>query len=146
MDWSIILIAIALAIVPAYLFKRKFKKIETHGPLCLWRTKHGISLAKKLSKCRFWPHFADLGVVFAFGLIGAIYMILQKKAKQIDIMIYYIIFAMSVIVFMPMMPAIGGKTFFLFFISLFVGGYGFFMLAQLGYGAAKVILDIMSGV
>ncbi|MFH0986885.1 MAG: site-2 protease family protein, partial [Candidatus Micrarchaeota archaeon] len=47
---------------------------------------------------------------------------------------------------MPMMPAIGGKTFFLFFISLFVGGYGFFMLAQLGYGAAKVILDIMSGV
>lgn len=80
----IVITQAAIAAIIIYIIRRaylkKFEHIKITGPLIMWRSQKGLktldSIAKKWP--RFWAAYGDLGVVLAFGFVGAMYLMKEK--------------------------------------------------------------------
>ncbi len=141
---AIILIVIAiLATVPALIFKKK-TNAEIHGPLCLWKTKKSLGIIEKLSeKEKLWRTIADLGIVFSFGLISAIFLLYQQKKKAGKIILYYIVFLISSIAFIIIPSgAIGTSVSGIVTVITGIGGFAFLALL---HQSGMIISDLLAG-
>lgn len=140
--WIAIILA---ATVPAYVFKKKFG-IETQGPICLWKTKKTLNLIEKLSKNRvLWKSLADMGIVFAFGLIGTIFLLLDKtknKRNNLKVAVYYTVFALSSILLTINYAQV---SFPLVLAVTLLTGLGGFSLLLLGNQSFTIITKALAG-
>ena len=142
--WWILIIL--LATVPTWVFN-KFLKVEKQGPFVLWRTKKGKGIVKKLSKYNIFTELADMGLIFAFGIFGAIYLMLSKEHKH-DFkrtVIMYIIFIITAVAFTEPTILSGKIQHFDFLISLFLTGFGGFVFYSLLWSASLVITQYLAG-
>jgi membrane-associated protease RseP (regulator of RpoE activity) len=148
-------IIVVLATFPALFFKKHFK-IQIVGPLCFWRTHKGLRILDKFAQYRkFWIVFADLGLIFCFGIFGAIYLyhILKPKTRKqkqkcfISIIIGYAIFLFCAMVVLNPLIFIGKTAVLPEYIvwSLIIGGFGIFTLAFLFGHAVTILLDYIAG-
>ena len=144
-----LLAILVLATVPALFFRDRFG-IEIQGPLCLWRTKRGLKLLDRLARYkRFLRALSDIGFIFAFGLLGAGYLFLKSKRKNMDLartIIAYLVFiagasvvAVPVIFTDPSFVPLG------FLVSLYFGGLGIFMVYALIINTWMIIENYMIG-
>ncbi len=127
--WAIIIL---LATAPAWLFK-KYLKMDTAGPIVLWKTKKGTGIVKKIAKFSFFTYLADLGLIFSFGLIGAYYLLFSKehKYKLKHVLVMYFVFLASALIFTEPTAFAGKITHLDFIITLFTTGFGGFMFYSL---------------
>jgi membrane-associated protease RseP (regulator of RpoE activity) len=145
-----LVIALVLATVPAILFKRRFG-IETQGPFCMWRTKKGLKLLDRWARySRFWYALADLGLIFAFGAVGSIYLYLNSKKRALDFAriaagYVFFIFASLTILFSP--AVFSGKVPVTLEtgIILFLGGLGIYTFWAILSHSGTIILNYLAG-
>lgn len=67
-----VLFLLFYAIMGFFLYKNR-KKIQRQSIVFLYRTKAGIKLIDKLSKCRFWKYWGYAGI--GFGFLGMIFIV-----------------------------------------------------------------------
>lgn len=147
MDWTIPLL-IFIATVPAFFVKIFFPKTEVQFVLCLWRTQRGKQLLDSLAKAwpSFWRWFADIGLIFAFGVIGAAYLMQSRTVKRVSsVFIFYLIFlSYSFVYLLPYAAGILPGVPLIFqagqLLVLYIFGFGIFSI----YGLAEHALDIMA--
>jgi len=141
--WAILIL---LATIPAWIFK-KYLKVETSGPIVLWRTKKGKGLVKKLAKYSFFTYLADLGLIFSFGVFGALYLMYSKEHKHNfkKTIIMYLIFIISAIAFVEPTTFMGKISHLDFLTSLFLTGFGGFVFYSLIWSTWLVISQYLSG-
>lgn len=138
------------ASVPSWFFHKRFG-VETQGPFCLWRTKHGLKILDRLAKYRSaWLAFADAGVIFAFGIPGAVWLYLQSKRTSKDkarVLAMYCVFAVaSIAITMPnaFLRGLGGS--YEFATVLLLTGIGGFVFYALGLNTLTIIQNYFVGV
>ena len=147
MELPLWIIIALLATVPAWIFRKAFK-IEIQGPFCLWRTKKGNGLVKKLAKYKFFTWLADIGLIFAFGLFGALYLYMSKEySKKFRVIARdYIIFIISAVILIE--PTfIFQKTIVnpIWLITLLLTGFGGLALYIVIWATHAIIIDLMAG-
>ncbi len=144
LPWIIAIIIIAT--VPAYLLRKK-KNVETHGPICLWKTKRTLNLIEKLSKKKeLWRNLADMGIVFSFGLIGASFLILNRKGnkKKVTKTILYCIVFFIAAAALTINPANQFNSIPILIVTI-LSGLGGFSLILLGQQSATIIRSALAG-
>ena len=138
MDLTTILLLI-LATAPAWIFGKKFKQAENEGPLVMWRTKKGLEFLDNMAKHKdFWKAFADLGIIFCFGIFGAYYIYKEKRANIPLLAAAYAIFAISAyIIYYVVTLNMAGID---LLISLLLGGFGTFITYSLIQNTSHILL------
>ena len=144
-----ILIVLVLATLPAYFFKKRFK-IEVQGPLCLWRTKKGLNLLSRLARQKeTFRYLSDLGLIFAFGVLGSLYLFFSSKRTFKDFLrvgLNYLIFVIGAsVVAVPVVFTRGAAIPFEFLLSLYVGGTGTFIFYGLLLNTYIIIENYITG-
>ncbi|NYZ80043.1 site-2 protease family protein [Candidatus Micrarchaeota archaeon] len=142
--WWIIIASLAVA--PGLLLKRRIKT-EIQGIFFLWRTKRGLSIVKRLSKYSIFTYLADLGLVFAFGLFGAFYLIYSEHKRPVKkVIVDYVIFIISAIILIE--PAfIFGNAIMnpVWMTVLLITGFGGLSLYIIIWATYSVIADLLIG-
>jgi membrane-associated protease RseP (regulator of RpoE activity) len=136
-----------LIIFPAYLL-RKRKNIETQAIFIMWRTQKGKALVEKLAKYPFFTYLADIGLVFAFGFIGALYLFLSQEHKRPfkKVLIDYVLFIISAIILIePTFIFEQTITNPIWMITLLLTGFGGLSLYVVGWATWNVITDLIAG-
>jgi len=144
-----ILIIAVLATVPALFFKKKFG-VEVQGPLCLWRTKKGLKWLDKLAKYKgFFTYLSDIGLIFAFGVMGSLYLFFSTPKRTfkdfLHVCLKYLVFVVGASIVAIPVVFTGGTVPFEFLFSLYVGGTGIFILYGLLLNTWMIIESYMIG-
>ncbi|MBI1973957.1 site-2 protease family protein [Candidatus Micrarchaeota archaeon] len=146
MGYEWILAVIALAIVPAYIFRYALG-VKTYGPGVMWRTMRGLKLLDSLASrnARAWRAIGDAGAVFAFGVFGAYYVQKTRNHNPLWTVALYAVFLVSAVI-ATFPDALVGKQVPLFLVfSLVFFGMGGFAVAALAQHTLKIILDYFTG-
>ncbi|MFW5902363.1 MAG: site-2 protease family protein [archaeon] len=139
----IIIIVLILATLPVLIFRKK-SKIETYGPLCMWKTKRTLGTIEKLAKKKkIWRAIADLGIVFSFGIISTIFLLYNKKGETKKIVLYYLIFAISSLAFIIYPSGMIDRT--LTGIVTLIAGIGGFAFLALLQQSFTIISNLIIG-
>lgn len=153
MDWTIPIL-ILIATVPAFFVKRFFPKAEVQFILVLWRTQKGKKWLDSLARMKpaFWRWFADIGLIFAFGIIGAAYLLQSRTVKRVSsiVLAYLVFLSYALIYLLPSLagimtgvpPILSSAQLLL----LYVFGFGAFSIYGLAEHAFDVIAKYVVGV
>ena len=129
-----------LVVIPLIFFK--FKGFDVEGVFVLWRTKKCLGLIKKLSAYRFFTMLADLGIVFSFGLLGALFF--SKKKPLYSIKLYLTFLGLGTFLAFPgIINFIGSRSLVVF--SLYFFGFAGFSVYYLAAGAWLIIMQYLQG-
>lgn len=138
LEWLLLIVIVVL--IPCYLFR---KKAEVQFIFCLWRTKKGLNLIKKLSQYRIFSYLADLGIVFAFGIFGVLYLVYSERKKRfLNAVFDYLLFLLCSILLL--LPTSMGTQSPAIMIILFIFGFGGLSLYLVGWATFNIIKDLLA--
>ncbi len=150
--WELLFWGFLQAIVVAALVSRYVRHAQLVGPLILWHSKAGLKWMDRVSKTykRVWRAYGDLGIILAFGVMGAWYVFRKHKgAKRILLSLVTPLFLIAPFLSSLLLEGMVPSSLFLSsqapILFLYFGGYATSLVFLLSQEAFKIILGYFVG-
>lgn len=124
-------------------FLKGLKSLKLWGPVLMWKSKKGLALLDKIANKSpsIWKFYADLGIILAFGFLGALFVFREKhpwKRLLLSFILPILLFAPFSFTSSPLVPEVVVK---LIPFVLFLFGFSVMLTLFLFSSAASIIVN-----